>query len=183
MPHFLSVASASPGRILDAGVGTGRNFSFYPRAAKVVGVEGEDDGLVLGEELIEIDVAQPIRMFGVRLQLHEIDDVDYPCLMMAPAYEASSRELEPQVWLIKLNSDAERAVASRLGIRGIPTMILFLEGREVARTSGAMSATQIVRWVRTARPLSLSEPADGPAISAAGTGLGGWPQATIRGYL
>jgi len=71
-----------------------------------------------------------------------------PCRMMAPAYESAARELEPQVRLIKLNSDAEHAVASRLGIQGIPTMILFHEGREVARTSGPMSATQIVRWVR-----------------------------------
>lgn len=75
-----------------------------------------------------------------------------PCRMMAPAYEAAARDLEPQVWLIKLNSDAEQAVASRLGIQGIPTMILFHEGREVARTSGAMSATQIVRWVRDRMP-------------------------------
>ena len=75
-----------------------------------------------------------------------------PCLMMAPAYEAAARELEPQVRLIKLNSDAEQAIASRLGIRGIPTMILFLEGREVARKSGAMSAAQIVRWVRDRLP-------------------------------
>jgi len=71
-----------------------------------------------------------------------------PCRAMAPAYEAAARELEPQVRLIKLNSDAEQAVAAKLGIRGIPTMILFHEGREVARTSGAMAATQIVRWVR-----------------------------------
>ena len=71
-----------------------------------------------------------------------------PCLMMAPAYEVAARELEPKVRLIKLNSDAEQVVASRLGIRSIPTMILFLEGREYARTSGAMSATQIVGWVR-----------------------------------
>ena len=46
-----------------------------------------------------------------------------PCRMMAPAYEAAARELEPKVRLIKLNSDAEQAVASRLGIQGIPTMI------------------------------------------------------------
>jgi len=56
------------------------------------------------------------------------------------------------VRLIKLNSDAEQAVAARLGIQGLPTMILFREGREVARTSGAMSATQIVRWVRDRLP-------------------------------
>jgi thioredoxin 2 len=72
--------------------------------------------------------------------------------MMAPAYEAAARDLEPQVRLIKLNSDAEQAVASRFGIQGIPTMIFFFAGREVARTSGAMSATQIVRWVRDRLP-------------------------------
>jgi len=75
-----------------------------------------------------------------------------PCRMMAPAYEAAARDLEPQVQLIKLNSDAEQAVASQLGIQGIPTMILFFQGREVARSSGAMSATQIVRWVRDRLP-------------------------------
>jgi thioredoxin 2 len=75
-----------------------------------------------------------------------------PCRMMAPAYEAAARDLEPQVRLIKLNSDAEQAVASRFGIQGIPTMIFFFAGREVARTSGAMSATQIVRWVRDRLP-------------------------------
>jgi thioredoxin 2 len=75
-----------------------------------------------------------------------------PCLSMAPAYEAATRELEPHARLLKLNSDAEPGVASRLGIQGIPTMILFHEGREVARTSGAMSTSQIVRWVRDRLP-------------------------------
>ncbi|RWN56126.1 thioredoxin TrxC [Mesorhizobium sp.] len=75
-----------------------------------------------------------------------------PCKMMAPAYEAAANELEPHVRLIKLNSDNEQAVAARLGIRGIPTMILFHGGREVARTSGAMTAGQIARWVRDHLP-------------------------------
>jgi thioredoxin 2 len=75
-----------------------------------------------------------------------------PCLSMEPAYEAATRELEPDARLLRLNSDAEKGVASRLGIQGIPTMILFHEGREVARTSGAMSASQIVRWVRDRLP-------------------------------
>lgn len=75
-----------------------------------------------------------------------------PCKMMAPAYEAAANELEPLVRLIKLNSDNEQAVATRLGIRGIPTMILFHGGREIARASGAMTASQIVRWVRDRLP-------------------------------
>jgi thioredoxin len=75
-----------------------------------------------------------------------------PCRMMAPAYEAAAQELEPDVVLIKLNSDNEQAIAAELGIRGIPTMILFHGGREVARTSGAMSAGQIIQWVRSKLP-------------------------------
>ena len=49
-------------------------------------------------------------------------------------------------------TDAEPTVASRLSIQGIPTVILFHEGQEVARTSGAMSAEQIVLWVRDHLP-------------------------------
>src|SRR5262249_47704905 len=75
-----------------------------------------------------------------------------PCRVMAPAYEAAAGKLEPDVQLIKLNSDAEQEVSARLGIRGIPTMILFHGGQEIARTSGAMSAGQIVSWVRDRLP-------------------------------
>lgn len=71
-----------------------------------------------------------------------------PCRAMAPAYEEAARTLEPDVRVIKLNSDNEQQIAARLGIRGIPTMILMHKGRELARTSGAMPAGQIVGWVR-----------------------------------
>ncbi len=71
-----------------------------------------------------------------------------PCRMMAPAYAAAAVQLEPEMRLIKLNSDAEPDVAARLGIRGIPTMILFRDGREQDRVSGAMNVHQIVEWAR-----------------------------------
>lgn len=72
-----------------------------------------------------------------------------PCRMMAPEFEAAAKALEPSVRLIKLNSDAQPGVASQLGIRGIPTMLLYADGREVARISGAMQARQIVSWTRS----------------------------------
>lgn len=75
-----------------------------------------------------------------------------PCRTMAPAYEAAARDLEPEVVMLKLNSDNEQAIAAELGIRGIPTLILFHGGGEVARTSGAMSAGQITQWVRDRLP-------------------------------
>ena len=68
--------------------------------------------------------------------------------MMAPAFEAAAAALEPQMRLLKINADAEPETASRLGIRGIPTMILYAGGREIARVSGAMAAAQIAAWAR-----------------------------------
>jgi thioredoxin 2 len=75
-----------------------------------------------------------------------------PCKMMAPAFEAAARELEPGVRLIKLNSDEQQTVAAKLGIRSIPTLILFAGGREIARQPGAMSQQQILQWVTAAKP-------------------------------
>lgn len=72
-----------------------------------------------------------------------------PCRAMAPAYEAAARELEPSFRLVKLNADEEPAASAKLHVSGIPTMILFRNGREAARVSGAMAATQIVAWART----------------------------------
>lgn len=71
-----------------------------------------------------------------------------PCRSMAPAYEAAAKELEPHVRLIKLNSDNEQQIAGRMGIRGIPSLLLFRGGSEVGRSSGAMSTRQIVEWTR-----------------------------------
>ncbi|MGD8809078.1 MAG: thioredoxin TrxC [Gammaproteobacteria bacterium] len=71
-----------------------------------------------------------------------------PCRMMAPAYAEASKSLEPEVRMIKLNSDAEPSIAGQLNVRGIPTMILFKGGRPIAQTSGAMTASRIVEWTR-----------------------------------
>lgn len=71
-----------------------------------------------------------------------------PCRMMAPAYEQAAAQLEPSVRLAKVNTEEEQALAARFGIRSIPTLILFREGREVARQAGAMGMADIVRWAR-----------------------------------
>jgi thioredoxin 2 len=72
-----------------------------------------------------------------------------PCRSMAPAYEQAAQQLEPGMRVIKLNSDDNQQIAGRMGIRGIPSLILYSGGREVARTSGAMPASQIVQWARS----------------------------------
>ncbi|QDZ01351.1 thioredoxin TrxC [Nitratireductor mangrovi] len=79
-----------------------------------------------------------------------------PCRTMAPAFEAAAAVLEPEVRLVKLNSDRHQATSAELGIRGIPTMILFAGGREIARVSGAMTTGEITNWVRERLPAVAS---------------------------
>ncbi|WP_078120547.1 thioredoxin TrxC [Thiosocius teredinicola] len=74
-----------------------------------------------------------------------------PCKMMAPAFAQAAAQLEPQVRLLKVNTENEQAVAAQFGIRSIPTMILFAGGREIDRVAGAMDAANIVAWTRQHR--------------------------------
>ena len=72
-----------------------------------------------------------------------------PCKMMAPAFEQASAELVPDARLAKLNTEDEQSIAGKFNIRSIPTMVIFKNGREIARQAGAMSAVDIKSWVQT----------------------------------
>ena len=72
-----------------------------------------------------------------------------PCRMMAPQFEAAAHELEPAARLAKVDTQSQPTLAQRYAIRSIPTLVLFKQGREIARQAGAMSAADIVRWTRT----------------------------------
>jgi thioredoxin 2 len=72
-----------------------------------------------------------------------------PCRMMAPHFEKAAAELEPQVRLAKLNTEAEQAIAARYDIRSIPTLVMFRRGKEIARQSGAVDGASLIRWVRS----------------------------------
>ncbi len=76
-----------------------------------------------------------------------------PCRMMAPAYEQAAAQLEPNFRVAKVNTEEEQMLGSRYGIRSIPTLGLFLHGREITRQAGAMGAADIVRWARAAAPV------------------------------
>jgi thioredoxin 2 len=71
-----------------------------------------------------------------------------PCRMMAPHFERAAATLEPHVRLAKVDTQAEPTLGQRYGIRSIPTLVLFREGRELARQAGAMDAAGIARWVQ-----------------------------------
>ena len=72
-----------------------------------------------------------------------------PCKMMAPAFEQAAAALEPGVRLAKVDTEAEPGLGGRFGIRSIPTLVAFRQGREVARQSGAMDLSGLVAWARS----------------------------------
>ncbi len=71
-----------------------------------------------------------------------------PCRSMAPAYEEAAARLAPGVQLAKLDTEAEPEIAARFGIRSIPTLIAFKNGREVARRSGASDVSGLLGWIK-----------------------------------
>ena len=76
-----------------------------------------------------------------------------PCRMMAPAFEAATREFEPRLRFAKVDSDAEGELAARFNIRSIPTLVLVRDGRETARVSGALQLADLRRWIGAHAPL------------------------------
>ena len=71
-----------------------------------------------------------------------------PCRMMAPAYQQAAQRLEPYMRLLKVDTEAAQDLGARYAIRSIPTLALFVAGREVARQPGAMDAGSIVAWAQ-----------------------------------
>jgi thioredoxin 2 len=71
-----------------------------------------------------------------------------PCRMMAPEFAKAAKALAPGVRLMKLNTEDHPQISARAGIRGIPALILYRGGREVARLAGARPAADIVAFVR-----------------------------------
>jgi thioredoxin 2 len=70
-----------------------------------------------------------------------------PCRTMAPQFAAAAHGTAAPVQFAKMNVDENPTLANRLGVRSIPTTVLFSGGREVARQAGARAARDIVAWV------------------------------------
>ena len=71
-----------------------------------------------------------------------------PCRMMAPEFAKAAKTLAPRVRLAKLNTQDHPDIASRTRIQGIPALVLYSKGREVARLAGARPAADIVAFVQ-----------------------------------
>jgi thioredoxin 2 len=70
-----------------------------------------------------------------------------PCQMMAPVLDRTAQHRSTTLQVGKVNTDEQPELAGRFNIRSIPTLILFRNGREIARQSGAVDATALGRWL------------------------------------
>ncbi len=71
-----------------------------------------------------------------------------PCRMMAPEFAKAATALRGRARLAKLNTEDHPEIASRARIQGIPALVLYARGREIARLSGARPASEIVSFVQ-----------------------------------
>lgn len=75
-----------------------------------------------------------------------------PCRSMAPAFAQAAAELEPRLRLAKVDTEKTQGLAARFNIRSIPTLIMFVGGREIARQSGALDLSSLKRWAMVHLP-------------------------------
>ncbi len=71
-----------------------------------------------------------------------------PCRSFAPTFAQAASQLQGRCRLAKLDSEANPQLSTQLGIRSIPSLILFRNGREVARQSGALPLPQLLAWLK-----------------------------------
>jgi len=71
-----------------------------------------------------------------------------PCQMMGPIFSKMTSELEPYVRMTKVNTEQEQQLGAQFGIRSIPTLAIFKNGKEVARQSGVLQPAQLKAWIQ-----------------------------------
>ncbi len=75
-----------------------------------------------------------------------------PCRMIAPTVEAVAEQYRESASVVKLNVDESPSLAQRYGIKGIPTLILFREGKEEERIVGSTSKESLTRLIENSLP-------------------------------
>ena len=102
---------------------------------------------------------EPISMNGAQLtraieKTDELLVVDFwatwcgPCQQFAPTFKQAASQLEPNARFIKIETEAEQTISAKYSIRSIPTLVMFKNGQEIARVSGALSIKDLTHWIK-----------------------------------
>jgi thioredoxin 1 len=71
-----------------------------------------------------------------------------PCKMIAPSLEELSDEMASTITIAKINIDDNQMTPTKFGVRGIPTMMIFKDGKVVSTQVGAMAKSRIDGWIK-----------------------------------
>ena len=70
-----------------------------------------------------------------------------PCRQLTPVLEEVSNELNGKLKVVKMNIDDSPETPTNFGVRGIPTLIMFKNGKAVATHTGAMTKSKLTAWL------------------------------------
>jgi len=93
-----------------------------------------------------------------------------PCRAASPIVDQFARANAGRLIALKLNTEQDPAAASGYGIQGIPTFILFLNGREAGRRSGLMPKDELSAWVAKAAAAGVARGDNRAPVAAPGHG-------------
>jgi len=72
-----------------------------------------------------------------------------PCKMLAPILKQVKDQLAESVKIVKIDVDKNQSLASKYQVRGVPTMLLFKNGKQVWRQSGVLQKDEIIRTIQS----------------------------------
>ncbi len=75
-----------------------------------------------------------------------------PCKQVAPHFAELAEEMGDKIKVVKLNVDDSPLIAGRFGVRGMPTFMIFQDGKVTATHLGAMNKSRIQEWVQQSAP-------------------------------
>lgn len=70
-----------------------------------------------------------------------------PCQMLAPILKQVKESLGERITIIKIDVDKNQAIAAQYQVRGVPTMLLFQNGKQLWRQSGVVSKDELVKII------------------------------------